>query len=72
MNNNQLNIEDVLERFNKIQQELQKTCIEIIETLISCQSFCDNLSEENQELKFNPSPYSSEGQANCNWDEEDF
>lgn len=28
---------------------------------------CHDLASENQELRFNPSPWSREGEANCNW-----
>ena len=28
---------------------------------------CQDLASENQELKFSPSPWSGEGEANCNW-----
>lgn len=31
---------------------------------------CQDLASENQELKFNPSLWSGEGEANCNWNDD--
>ncbi len=31
---------------------------------------CQDLASENQELKFNSNPWSGEGEANCNWNDD--